>query len=88
MYICNSLCINRYFDKYNCDDAVNSYLRHCIEKFEGMSDVQEIAAVMHSFVDRYFEYTYMGVFVCIYRRIQNSIDTVKCMCPYNMCILL
>jgi len=54
--------INRYFDKYNCDDATNSYLRHCIEKFEGMSDIQEIATLMHSFVDRYFLCAYTGVF--------------------------
>ena len=43
----------RYFDKYNYDEAINIYLRHCFEKCEGMSDVHEVAGVLHSFVERY-----------------------------------
>ena len=60
IYVCNFLCINRYFDKYNSDDAVNSYLHHCIEKFEGMSDVQETGILsMHIWV---FMCAYTGIF--------------------------
>jgi len=38
---------------YNSDEAINTYLHHCIEKFEAITDLQRIADVMHSFVQGY-----------------------------------
>ena len=45
----------RYFDKYNCDEVINGYLRHCFDKCEGMNDLHEVAGVLHSFVERYVQ---------------------------------
>ena len=79
----------RHYDKYNCDDAVNSYLRHCIEKLEGMSDVQEIAGVMHSFVERYVHvynsvdtYITHDVWICIHTTWYVCIVQYMCVCLF------
>lgn len=43
----------RYSTKYNNDDAINTYLHHCIEKIEAMTDMQRISERMCSFVKGY-----------------------------------
>ncbi|XP_065915635.1 uncharacterized protein [Dysidea avara] len=41
-----------YAKKYNSDDIIHTYLCHCIENFESLTDIQRVAEIIHSFVQR------------------------------------
>ena len=45
-----SMC--RYHVMYYDSDAVKNYVKLCIEKFEAMNDVQAIANVILTFIER------------------------------------
>lgn len=51
MRICTICIIHiRYKDMYG-GDAMNAYLRHCLEKFEAL-DLQSIGSVLTSFMQK------------------------------------
>ena len=42
----------RHSEKYNHTDTINYYLRQCIMKFEGITNIQVIADVANQFIQR------------------------------------
>ena len=48
----NLFTLCRYHDIYGDSNVINGYVKLCIEKFEAMNDVQAMANVILTFIER------------------------------------